>query len=91
MLEKCVQNCLPCQSVQNAPAVAPLHPWLLSSMAAYTPRFCGSLLGANVHDCCRHPFQVVGNSGNEQYISQAYHYIVEKDVRCLWVASTSGQ
>ena len=27
-LEDCVHRCLPCQSVQNVPAVAPLHPWL---------------------------------------------------------------
>ena len=31
MLEKCVQNYLLCQSVQNAPAVAPLHPRLWPS------------------------------------------------------------
>ena len=27
-LERCVQECLPCQAVRNAPAPAPLHPWL---------------------------------------------------------------
>ena len=27
-LEDCVHRCLPYQSVQNVPAVAPLHPWL---------------------------------------------------------------
>ena len=27
-LEDCVHRYLPCQSVQNVPAVAPLHPWL---------------------------------------------------------------
>ena len=27
-LERCVQKCLPCQAVRNAPAPVPLHPWL---------------------------------------------------------------
>ena len=27
-LERCMQECLPCQAVRNAPAPAPLHPWL---------------------------------------------------------------
>ena len=27
-IEECVKNYLPYQSVQNSPAVAPLHPWL---------------------------------------------------------------
>ena len=27
-LEQCAQSCLDCQAVKNAPAVAPLHPWL---------------------------------------------------------------
>ena len=27
-LEECARNCIACQSVQNAPAVAPLHPWV---------------------------------------------------------------
>ena len=27
-LESCVQGCGPCQTVRNAPAPAPLHPWL---------------------------------------------------------------
>ena len=27
-LERCVQECLACQAVRNAPAPAPLHPWL---------------------------------------------------------------
>ena len=27
-LERCVQDCLPCQATQNAPAPVPLHPWL---------------------------------------------------------------
>ena len=59
--------CTECPSCRSATSLAVA----LSSMAAYTPRFCGSLLGANVHDCCRRPFQVAGNSGNEKYISQA--------------------
>ena len=47
MLEKCVQNCLPCQSVQNAPAVAPLHPWLWPSRPwqRIHPDFAGPFLG----------------------------------------------
>ena len=27
-LEECAQRCNACQAVKNAPAVAPLHPWL---------------------------------------------------------------
>ena len=27
-LEECARNCIACQSVPNAPAVAPLHPWV---------------------------------------------------------------
>ena len=27
-VEQLVKSCLPCQSVKNAPSVAPLHPWL---------------------------------------------------------------
>ena len=27
-IEECAQSCIPCQSVKNAPPVAPLHPWL---------------------------------------------------------------
>ena len=27
-IEKMVKSCIPCQETKNAPAVAPLHPWL---------------------------------------------------------------
>ena len=30
-LEECVQNCVPCQTVKSAPALAPLHPWVWPS------------------------------------------------------------
>ena len=30
-IEKCAKSCVPCQKIQNQPALAPLHPWIPAS------------------------------------------------------------
>lgn len=91
-LKKLAKECSPCQQVQKAFAVAPLHPWLWPDKPwaqVHLDGFCRSLHGTHLPHCSGCTLQVARGGADAYHHFGSHNHHSETDVLSLWPTATT--